>query len=81
MKRFFQCLITTIGITLMTKVAAEPMKVKVISRGDSNAEYCMGLIELGLQKAGVEYRLDVYAGELTRTRLKAAMEDGNVDVI
>lgn len=67
-----------IGLYAPTASAAE--KINLISRGDNNANYSIGLIKLALSKTATDYELNIQEGAHTAKRLQEALNDGSLDI-
>lgn len=69
-----------LSVTLQQALAAsEP--VRIVSRGDANADYSIGLVKLALSRYGNRYQYDISSGALTGLRQKQSLLDGTVDVV
>lgn len=57
--------------------------IELVSRGDDNARYAIGMIELALAQLeeGPGYDIDVRQEALTALRLRQGLMDGSIDVI
>lgn len=55
-------------------------KIRIISRGDANANYAIGLLRLAITKSGKPYTLSISEGALTAMRLKESLISGTIDV-
>jgi hypothetical protein len=62
----------------MPVVAQE--KLRMVSRGDGNADYSIGLIKLALSKAPTRYEITIDEGALTAKRLQQELSDGTLDI-
>lgn len=58
---------------------AEP--IKLVSRGDGNAEYAIQMIRLGLEKAGVSSELNIASDALSAPKLREELLEGDIDII
>ena len=56
------------------------LTINVVSRGDSNAAYAIGLLKLAVSKCGKPYSINVTSAGLTAMRLKESVKDGSIDV-
>ena len=56
-------------------------RIKVVSRGDDNAHYSIGMLRLGLQKAGKAFDIQVVEDALSAPKLREELIAGNIDVI
>ncbi|MCR6653740.1 MAG: diguanylate cyclase [Cellvibrionaceae bacterium] len=56
-------------------------QVKVVSRGDENADYAIEMIKLGLEKAGRRFELIVQDGALSAPKMREELLAGNIDII
>jgi hypothetical protein len=56
-------------------------KVKVISRGDDNAQYAISMINLGLKKAGKPFDILVSSDMLSADKLREELVAGQIDVM
>lgn len=69
-------------LLMMSQVAAESVtQVRVVSRGDANAEYTIDLLRLGLDKIGKPFHIEVADDALSAPRQREELLAGNIDVI
>jgi len=73
--------LVTLALVLVTVSASAADTLTIISRGDANAEYSIGLLKLALSKVEKHYRYDIHDGALTGARQKQNLIDGSVDVV
>lgn len=55
--------------------------INLVSRGDGNAQYAIRMIQLGLDKYGAEYQLNIQEGHLTGARQQQDTADGAMDIM
>lgn len=60
--------------------AADTDQINVVSRGDANAKYAIGLLSLAIEKSGKPYKIKVSQGELTTMRLMESVKAGSIDL-
>jgi hypothetical protein len=60
--------------------AEEREQINVVSRGDANARYAIGILSLAIEKTGKPYKINVTQGELTTMRLTESVKTGTIDV-
>lgn len=60
--------------------ATDTDQINLVSRGDANAKYAIGLLSLAIQKTGKPYNIKVSQGELTTMRLMESVKAGTIDV-
>lgn len=56
-------------------------QIKVVSRGDENADYSIDMLRLGLQKVGRPFEIKVENDALSAPKLREELISGNIDVI
>lgn len=68
--------------TASVYVQAETVtRIKVVSRGDENAQYAISMLRLGLQKAGKPFDIQIAEDALSALKLREELIAGNIDVI
>lgn len=72
--------ILLLGLSLATPSLADDT-VNIVSRGDGNARYAIGMIQLGLDEAGYSYSLNITDGTLTAARQQQDTEEGVIDIM
>lgn len=77
------CSAVGLSLSLLCAVAfaANTTQVNVVSRGDDNAKYALAMLELGLQKVGKPYDIQVRDDALSAPKLREELIAGNIDVI
>lgn len=73
-------LLMFLSVAVPKEVLANTETIRIFSRGDKNALYAIKMLELGLTKAGVSYRLDVTNEALSAARLRTELVEDRVDV-
>lgn len=75
-------LISVVNLILMQLCfgATDNDQINLVSRGDANAKYAIGLLSLAIQKTGKPYNIKVSQGELTTMRLMESVKAGTIDV-
>lgn len=63
-----------------TCAIASPEPIKIISRGDANAEHALGMLKLALSKTDKNYTLDVTEGALTGSRQLQNLIEGKIHI-
>lgn len=58
-----------------------PTVIQVVSRGDTNADYALQMLDLALSKADQPYEVKVKDGAYSTPRLRQDLIDGSIDVI
>jgi hypothetical protein len=53
----------------------------IMSRGDVNSNYSLGLLKLALERAGVPFSLNIDDGDFAPMRQRQELMDGNLDVL
>jgi hypothetical protein len=61
--------------------AAKVTQVRVVSRGDDNAQYAISMINLGLKKAGKPFDIAVTSDMLSADKLREELVAGQIDVM
>ncbi len=74
-------LILALIITLTPLASLSANRIELVSRGDANADYAIGMIKLALSKSSEDYQLNINEGALTGLRQKQKLIDGEVDVV
>jgi hypothetical protein len=70
------------GIITAPRIWAKDTQIlRVISRGDVNSNYSLGLLKMALEKAGVLYRLDINEGDFAPMRQRQELVEGKLDVM
>lgn len=81
-KKVSLTLLLLIQLLVIATAAAETVtRVKVVSRGDENADYAIGMLRLGLQKVGKPFEIIVEDDALSAPKLREELIAGNIDVI
>ncbi|WP_339616598.1 diguanylate cyclase [uncultured Gilvimarinus sp.] len=65
----------------LTLPALAQVNIALVSRDDSNAKHAIAVIELALDKAGLDYQLDISSGTLTAARQIQDALDGTIDIM
>jgi hypothetical protein len=73
--------LATILSTSTTAFAADVVNIKIVSRGDDNAKYSIAMLNLGLEKAGKPFKIDISNDVLSPQKLLEELMAGNIDVI
>lgn len=82
MIKTFILLLSLIASIFVANVHARDVtRVEVVSRGDENAEYAIGMLRLALQKVGKPFEIIVKDDALSATKLREELVAGNIDVI
>lgn len=68
-------------LTVLVLPARAEEVVRMVSRSDQNAAYTQAMVRLALDKAGVDYRLEVRPGELSTARVVRDTRQGAIDVM
>lgn len=58
----------------------ETSQIHIVSRGDANAKYAIGLLNLALEKSKAPYKINVSQGEWTTMRLRESVKSGSIDL-
>ena len=61
--------------------ALAQVNITLVSRGDSNAKHAIATINLALDKAALDYQLDISSGTLTAARQIQDALDGTIVII
>lgn len=78
--RAFLVAILLITTCVDAETIQDNMTINIISRGDSNAAYAIGLLNLAVSKCGKQYKINILNGGLTAMRLKESVRDGTIDL-
>src|SRR5688572_1205633 len=65
---------------LLVPVLSVAAPVQLVSRGDANANYAIGVIKLALTKAAGPYEVVIRDDAWTEQRIRQALLDGQVDI-
>ncbi len=56
-------------------------ELRIMSRGDVNSNYSLGLLKLGLSKSGVSVKLNINEGDFAPMRQRQELLEGRLDIL
>ncbi|MFO1368524.1 MAG: diguanylate cyclase [Marinagarivorans sp.] len=61
--------------------AKDVQTLRMMSRGDINSDYSIGLLKIALTKAGVPYKFEINEGDFAPMRQRQELVEGKLDVL
>lgn len=65
----------------LSAFATSDVNVKIVSRGDANAQYAISMLNLALEKSGKPFNIEISEDKLSGAKMREDLLAGSIDII